>query len=213
MKSKTFAGLQAGVVDDPSIENNGGFEFASGMDIFSEPGVMKASPAMQELSYGTGAAPADVPRWMVDVYSGGTIRSYIAAGAKILESTNGSTYNLFLTNANGVNNGLGLWNGYVVYVNGANIGRAPVGNGAGKNDSYLTTLDSASINPIVTQGGTLKIGADRYVASLDESFTLTPRALKLPVGNKVAALAEHFQNLMVGVNAGSNLAIESSVYA
>ena len=43
------------MVDDPSVEDGGGFEFASGMDMFSEPEVMKASLALEEVSYGVGA--------------------------------------------------------------------------------------------------------------------------------------------------------------
>jgi hypothetical protein len=51
------------MIDDPSIEDKGGFEFASGMDIFSEPGVMKAAPAMESLNLGAGQdSPRSRPR-------------------------------------------------------------------------------------------------------------------------------------------------------
>ena len=220
MQSQTFRHFEIGMVDDPSIEDRGGFEFASGMDIFSEPGVLKACDAMTEVSYGTGAAPTTLPRWMVDtgVSGGSGIRAYIAAGAKILESTDGTTWNLFLTNGNGENLGLGIWNGYVVYPADTKIGRAPVGDGASKNDSYLTTLDSDSeFHPVIRQGGTLKIGAGRYVASLDESFNFTARAMKLTAEYRIRCLAEYLTNLYMGTRVGDGggavLNLDSSVFA
>src|SRR6185436_4446101 len=106
MQSATFGDFQVGIVDNPSIEDKGGFEFASGMHIFSEPGVLKACAAMTEVTYGASATPTDVPRWMVDTTDASDTRAYIAAGAKILESTDGITWNLFLTNSQGNNLGL-----------------------------------------------------------------------------------------------------------
>src|SRR5436853_5982011 len=111
MQSTSFKNFQIGMVDDPSVEGQGGFEFASGMDIFSEPGVLKACNAMEEVTYGTGATPSAVPLWMVDIYDtlSSTYRSYVAAGSKLLESTDGATFNLFLTNSKGTIKGLGPW--------------------------------------------------------------------------------------------------------
>src|SRR5262249_12978055 len=125
----------------------------------------------------------------------------------------GSTWNLFLTNSQGNNLGLSIWNGYVIYPSATKIGRTLIGDASGANDSYLTTLDSATSHPMVQQGSTLKIGAGRYVASLDESFTLTPQAIKLPVGYNVQALAEHLTNLYIATKPGTSLTgnINSSV--
>jgi len=41
-------------VSDPSAEHGGGFEFASGMDVFSEPGVMTASRAFENVTLDGG---------------------------------------------------------------------------------------------------------------------------------------------------------------
>lgn len=218
MKISPHGKFQVGIVDDPSVEDQGGFEFASGMDIFSEPGVLKACNAMTEVTYGASATPADVPRWMVDTTDASNIRAYIAAGDKILESTDGTTWNLFLTNSQGANLGLGIWAGYVIYPSATKIGRTLVGNAAGKNDSYITTLDSdTEFHPIVPQGGTLKIGAGRYIASLDESFTFTARAMKLQTEYRIRCLAEYLTNLYMGTRIGAAtgavLNQDSSVFA
>lgn len=203
MQSLTFGNFQVGIVDNPSIEDKGGFEFASGMDIFSEPGVLKACAAMSEVTYGASASPADLPNFMVDTADGSGTRAYLTAGAKILESTDGTTFNLFRTNTQGSNLGLGIWNGYVVYVAATKLGRAPVGNGAAGNDSYGTVDSDTEYHPVLPQGGTLKIAAGRYIASLDESFTLTAQAMKLPAGYRVTSLADHFSRLFMGTRFGA----------
>lgn len=217
MQSASFKNFQIGIVDDPSIEDQGGFEFASGMDIFSEPGVLKACNAMEEVTYGASATPTDVPRWMVDTADGSTIRGYITAGAKILESTDGATWNLFRTNGQGNNLGLGIWAGYVIYPSATKIGRTLVGDASAANDSYITTLDSdTEFHPVIPQGGTLKIGAGRYVASLDESFAFTARAMKLRTDYRVRCLAEYLTNLYmgtrIGASSGAVLNQDSSVF-
>lgn len=219
MKSTTFKNFQVGIVDDPSVEDQGGFEFASGMDIFSEPGVVKACPAMEEVSYGASASPTDVPLAMVDTtHTDGTVRLYVIAGDKVLQATSQSTFNLFLTNANGTNLGLAVWNGYVIYAHQTKIGRTPVNDASTKNDSYITTLDSdTEYHPMIQQGGTLKIGAGRYVASLDESFNFTAQALKLPVGYRIKTIVEYLNYLYAGTKIGAGgggvLTHDSSVFS
>lgn len=203
MQSATFKNFQVGQVDDPTNEDGGGFEFASGMDIFSDPGVLKACPAMAVVSYGTGATPTDVPRWMVDTADGSGIRAYIAAGDKLLESTDGTTFNLFLTDANGNILGLEIFNDYVWYPAATKLGRAPVGNAASKNDNFLTIDSDTEYHPLVRQGGTLKGGAGRYIFSVDEAGALSAQALKLPLGYRVRCLAEHFTKLFMGTRFGA----------
>jgi hypothetical protein len=64
------------------------------MDIFSEPRTIKASLALADVSFGVGAAPADTPRRADDI-GGSTNRMLVSAGDKLLESTDGSAFNLF----------------------------------------------------------------------------------------------------------------------
>lgn len=204
MQSQSFANFQVGQVDDPSLETDGGFEFAAGMDIFSEPGVLKPALAMTPVTLGTGAAPSSLPLFMVDsATSGSTIRAYIAAGAKILESTDGSTFNLFLTNANGDNLGLGIYNTYVWYASATKLGRAPIGVAASKNDN-LQTLDSdVEYHPMIQQAGTLKIGAGRYIAAVDESDNFYAQAMKVPIDYRIKTLEQYFSNLFSGIKIGA----------
>jgi hypothetical protein len=218
MKSLPFAGFQVGIVDDPFNDTNGGFEFASGMDIFSEPGVLKACNALAEVSYGTGATPTATPLWMVDtIDSLGATHAYIATGTKLLESTDGSTFNLFLTNSKGVNKGLGVFGDFVYYAADGYIGLVQIGVGGGAIDNYYTygTYTASDYYPIIQQGGTLKIAAGRYITSVDESLTFTPQAFKLPTNNLILCLTDHFDNIYIGGKwgyAGGSTAYDSSVF-
>lgn len=200
MKQASFGNFQVGMVPDPSIEDQGGFEFAAGMDIFSEPGVMKANWALA--SCGLESLPGGPFTHLVETFdSSGILRVYVAAGDKIFESTNGDDFDDFLTNSEGTILGLEIWNGYVVYASASKIGRAPIGNAAAKDDDYITTLPTDDLyHPMVIQAGTLKIGAGRYVSSLDESFTLTAQAMKVPVGYRIKCLAEHQGKLFAGTD-------------
>jgi hypothetical protein len=203
MKTASFGSFQVGIVDDPSIEDKGGFDFASGMDIFSEPGVLKACGKMVPVSFGTGAAPAVIPTWMVDTTDATQTVGYIIAGDKILESTNGATWNLFLTNANGANLGLGIYAGRVWYAAASKLGYAPVGAAGSKNDNFATIDTDAEYHPMILQSGTLKLGAGRYITSVDEAFAVTNQALKLVSGYRIKSLAEYLTRLFMGTKFGA----------
>lgn len=203
MRIASYGNFQKGIVDDPSVEDQGGFEFASGMDIFSELGVLKACAAMEEVTYGAGAAPTAIPSWADDTQNGANNYLYATAGDKLLESVNGGAFNLFLTNANGNNLGLKIFDTYVYYADDAAIGRAPVGNGAAKNDSYSATAGDTEFRPMLVQGGTLKIGSSRYISSIAEGGTVTAQAFKVPINYRIKCLADHFTRLFMGTRIGT----------
>jgi hypothetical protein len=220
MKSQSFGNFQIGIVDNPTIEDKGGFEFASGMDIFSEPGVLKACNVMAEVTYGASATPAAVPLWMTEaIDSLGAVRGYVAAGSKLLESTDGSTFNLFRTNTNGTIKGLGAWSGQVVYVADGKIGLVQIGVSASASDSYYSygSYTASDFYPVIIQGGTLKIGAGRYISSMDESLTVTPDVFKLPDTYRTLSLVNHFSRIYMGtklaLGAGSATVSGSSVFS
>jgi hypothetical protein len=195
MRIRSYGNFQVGMVDDPSVEDKGGFEFASGMDIFSEPGVLKANFALTAIS---GLSPTTFARWLKVTTDASSLRGYLAYGDKIYESTDGVTWSSFLTNANGTILGLDIWAGYVMYASTTKLGRCPVGNAAGKNDSWQTIDTDSEWHPMQQQGGTLKVGAGRYIVSVDESFNFTAQAMKIPIGYRVRTLANYFTKLFVG---------------
>jgi len=206
------------MVDNPSVENGGGFEFASGMDIFTEPGILKASYAMTEVTYGSGAAPTALP--LAGLYVNVPSGFYVATGSKILISTDGSTFDVFITNEQGTNKGLGHWNGFIVYLSAQYLGRVSVGLPvSGQSDTHIDFTANQFVSnyiPMVKQGGTLKIASSRYVHSVDEAFAATFQALKLQNELYAQTVTNHFSKLYVGTspdpNGGLAIGIGSSVF-
>jgi hypothetical protein len=193
MRISSYGNFQVGMVDDPSVEDKGGFEFASGIDIFSEPGVLKACNLMTSIpgSFGTS-----LPRFMAT--DNNEASSYLAIGDKVYRSTDGETWSSFLTDSQGTILGLEMFNGYVWYAASTKLGRCPVNDAPSKNDSFAT-INSGIIHPMVKQGGTLKIGCSRYVASVDEASVVTTQALKLPIGMITTTLEDYLTRLFAGV--------------
>ena len=75
------------MIDDPSVEDKGGFEFASGISIFEEPGVIKANFAMAAC---TGLPSIfTMPRALVTTVISGTLTGFLTVDDKIYTSTDG----------------------------------------------------------------------------------------------------------------------------
>jgi hypothetical protein len=134
MKQFTFRNFEVGIVDNSSIETQGGFEFASGIDIFSEPGVAKASFAMTPVS----GLPLlfTMPRSLVTGLSGGVLYGYVTVDRAIYESTDGINWTLFLTSSLCVIDNLAIYNGYIFYTTNPNLGRCPIHTG--QSDTWQT---------------------------------------------------------------------------
>ncbi len=199
------------MVDDPSIEDQGGFEFASGMDIFSEPGTIKANYAMVEAAYGSGAAPTANP--LAAFYTNSPSALFVVMGNKILINVAG-TFQVFLTNSQGAIKGFSKFGNYIAYVAANYLGRAVIGSTvSGQNDTLIDCTANQFISsyiPMRVQAGTLKIGSTRYIHSLDEAFAMSFQALKLKDGSFISSLVNHFNNLYAGNANGDEQ--DSSVY-
>ncbi len=211
MPSASFKNFQIGMVDDPSIEDQGGFEFASGMDIFSEPGTIKANYAMQECLYGAGATPDALA--MAGFYSNNPSGLFVSMGNKVLLNNSG-TFQVYLTNSQGAIKGFSKFGNYLTYASANYLGRANIGGAvSGQNDTLIDFSANPFISsyiPMQVQAGTLKIGSSRYVHSVDESFAASFQALKLKDGSFVSSLVNHFNNLYLGNANGDEQ--DSSVY-
>lgn len=213
MKSITFAHFEAGIVDDPSNESKGGFEFASGIDIFSEPGVAKASFAMAAVS----GLPtiSSMPKGFATAVDSATLYGFLAVNDKIYVTTDGINFSLFLTDSQGTINNLSTYNGYVFYVSGAVLGRCPITNSAAKTDNWQT-LASASAYPMKVHAGNLQIGNGRYISSIDELFNFTAQAMKVPTDWSILTLATYQGRLMIGTailnNAGVIVGEDATVF-
>lgn len=211
MKSQSFGNFQVGMVDDPSIEDQGGFEFASGMDIFSEPGVMKASFAMTEVSYAGGVTLTALP--LAAFYTNNPSGLFVVTGNKILASTTG-VFDVYLTDSQGTIKGMAKFGSYINYASANYLGRANIGSTvSGQNDTlidFTANPFNSSYHSMRVQAGALKIGSGRYVHSVDEAFAASFQALKLKTGANISALVNHFNNSYIANANGDEQ--DSSVY-
>jgi hypothetical protein len=73
-----------------------------------------------------------------------------------------------LTNTEGNILGLKIFDGHIYYAADTERGRAPLGNAAGKDDTYATIEDDDEYHPMELLAGTLKFGPGRYVGSVAE---------------------------------------------
>lgn len=188
------------MLDDPSIEDKGGFEFASGMSIFEEPGVLKANFSMSAC---TGLPTiTSMPRGFATTPISGTLTGFLTVDDKIYSSTDGIAWSAFLTNSFGTIDNIAIYNGYIFYTSGVHVGRCPVNNAAAKTDNW-NLVSNALWHPMVTQGGTLKIGHGRYIASCDESFTYTAQAMKVPADYAILTLKNSQNQIFGGTTLGT----------
>jgi hypothetical protein len=217
MKLASFGNFQIGQVDNPSVENKGGFEFASGMDPFSEPGVIKAALAMADVTLTEGLTQTKTIAQMVEYISDDVVGILAAHGDDVWISVSGivfegsTTFTKLFSGTKGTILGLAVFNGYLFYATATNIGRITLGSFDDQDDDFIDTgVEDSPYHPMVVQGGTLKVGNGRYVGSIDEDSTFTAQALKLPVGYVVKTMAAHFDRLFVGANEGQAAANVSS---
>jgi hypothetical protein len=209
MRIATYGNFQRGIVDDPSVEDQGGFEFASGMDIFSEPGVLKACLAMEAVTRDSGIGTLNaLPLWMVDVAEGSSTRTYICFGSKIIHSNSGAlnsgqNWELFITNSQGTILGMAAWAQYLAYASETKLGRVAIHNAATQSDSYASLNGDPEHHPMFIQGGALKIGDGRYVDSLSESYVFSNQVMKVPHDYRVKCLADIFGKLIIGTKFGA----------
>jgi hypothetical protein len=215
MKTASFGNFQVGMVDDPSVEDKGGFEFASGMDIFSEPGVMKAALAMEAVPLGTGVVLDALPTHLASSPLSFGSLAFIAKGDDVLKL--GTSADSYITNGEGNIDGLATWAGYVLYstATSTDLGRVPISSSnpaADKDDTYLSLSDAMSSDKrsFLIQAGSLKISSYRYVDLLNESFALKSQALKLTDAIQVTALANYQNSVFVGSRTPFNPAITST---
>lgn len=196
MRVSTYGNFQVGILENPSIEDKGGFEFASGMDIFSEPGVLKACQKMKSVTL-NGGLTLDGVLNDIDITSDTGFLGFAICNDKVIKSTDGDNWSTFLTNSNGAMFGLKVFNGYLFYASVNKLGNTIITSSAGKNDNFAS-LTTNYYHPLAVQGGTLKVGHDRYIASINEAFSFTSQAMKMPNGYSAKTLADHLSRLYIG---------------
>lgn len=202
-----------GIAQSPHV----GFGDIRNLDIFTIPGVARLNNKLTKKSASTVDAQI---KWIV---------KNPASPAKIYAiDSNGSIYNSSdsgvtwaeLTDKAGTGQGMAVWKDYLFVAENAKVHTYGPLSGSPDWLEFQTDLDSdTNWHPMLVSknDGKLYIGADRYVASLEEvsgqnfadgdsgTYTWTARALDLPEDYKVKCLAELGDDLMIGTWQGTNI--------
>jgi len=184
--------FSVGILEDKTIQARNGFSYCAGMDIFSEPGILKASQVL------TAETQADSPNNITDAPTriikygdywyvlGGTGRIYNNSANWILVHTD--------TNS-GVGQSMIVFNGNLHWMGNTTMGKF---DGTTWTDSFKTGFTSSSYHPMIIFENSLRIGNGRYVATWDGSAAPELTDLTLPTGYTVRTLEIFGNRIIIG---------------
>ena len=180
-----------------------------GMDLHSEPGVMKVNQALVKES---GSTIDDFVKTIVPCSDGNTYL-FGATSGKIWKRTSGGSYSLEATASPAAGNAGILWaeefNGYIYYAMQSRLGRVAVGSPtswAGRNDSWATfTVTDDTYHPMIIKNLELWIADGYLLAQVDDGGTFTANALDLETQYRISSIGETAYELILGTYIGANV--------
>lgn len=206
---------QSGI--SPSVVS-GEFSDMRCVDIYSEPGLLKAGFIGNKK---TGTTVTGLVKWLsLRDGASSVVYAYDSANKLYTAADAGGSWSQVTgnTTTSGSGNGMIVWKGYVITARNTAIDIYNISDASWTNGWGGLTLESDEFHPmLVGQDDILYIGNGRYVASIKENsgstfdptksatYTATAQALDLPSGYRVRCLAEFGTNLMIGTWQGSNI--------
>lgn len=169
---------------------------AQGLDLHSEPGIIKVN---QKLTKESGTTIDDLVKTAV-VCSDGNTYLFGSTNGKIWKRTSAGVYSLEVTASAGILDAR-EYQGYIYYSMQSNLGRVAVGaptDWTTRNDSWATfTNTDADFHPIQEQNAVLYIGDKNYVAQVDAGV-FSANALDIAAPYRIKALGKMLTNLLIG---------------
>ena len=196
IKINNFSG---GLADSDKIGVKGSFADGVGLDIHSEPGVLKVNQALKKES---GTTVTDLCKFAVPCSDGNSY--WFGDSGKIYKRTSAGVWSLVHTNGNGANLGAIEFDDYIYYASATALGRyGPLSGSPSWTDSWKT-LDSATYHPMTVQGLYLLIGNGRKIATVDDTGTFTAQGTpdvtlaELPPNYEIRTLINFGIDVLVG---------------
>lgn len=200
--------FQGGISDSKYAGIQNSLAEIVGLDLHSEPGIVKVSQALTKIS---GTTIDDAVSKIV-VASDGKAYLFGKTNGKIWSLTTGGTLTLEATNTAASPGILDAYeyNGYLYYAASAKLGQWQIGTAfSGRNDAFATfTNGNTSYHPMFVKNGVLYIGDGYLVAQVDDSTgspVFTANALDIPKKYVVQSLGEVDVDLVVGATTNSVL--------
>ena len=198
--------FSGGLADSVRVGMKGSLAEGVGLDIRSEPGILKVSQAMT-LESGT----------IVDTFckfrllaTDGNAYFFGDAG-KVYKRTSAGVWTNPYTDANGTIVGCGEFNGNIYWATNTKLGQIATTNAAssgtwgGANNNF-GTLTAATYHPMAVQGLFIFIGNARQVASVDDTGALTLGGTpsitldSLPPNYQISAIDKFGIDIVVGAS-------------
>lgn len=193
-----FSGGQA---DSDKLGVKGSFAEGIGLDIHSEPGLLKCN---QKLKKESGTTVADFARFAVACSDGSSY--WFGDTGKIYKRTSAGVWTLAHT-ATGAILGATEFDDYLYYATATTLGRyGPISATPTWVDSWQI-LTSATWHPMTVQGLYLLIGNNRKIATVDDSGTFTAQGTpdvtlnELPHNYEIRTLINFGIDVLVGTTA------------
>ena len=179
-----------GFSDSPEIGIKNSFTYGQGLDIHSEPKVLKVLQKLTKKSPVSGANEVtDLVKTSVACSDGNTY--LFGDGGKIYKRTSLGVYTLVYTDTNGAILGSGEHNGYLYWATAVKLGRKSIPGQADWSDAnkdWNTITSDADYHPMTVCWEEIYIGCKNDLASVDISGTFTPSALDLPPEERIRSL-------------------------
>jgi hypothetical protein len=187
-----------------------------GIDLHSEPGIMKVN---QKLTKESGSTIDDFVRAIVPCSSGDT---YIfgSTSGKVWKRTSAGAYSL-VTTVSPAAGAAGIldakeYDGYIYYATQNRLGRWQIGSAADwstRNDNFGTfTNGNANFHPMIIQNLVLYIGDGNLVAQVDAgTFSANALDFDLLTEQQVSAIGLYLTDIVAGVYKGESI-VEAEGY-
>ena len=175
-----------GLSDSPEIGIKNSFSWGQGLDIHSEPRVLKV---LQKLTKKSGTTVTDLVKTSIACSDGNTY--LFGDGGKIYKRTSAGVYSLVYTDANGAILGSGEHNGYLYWATASKLSRKPIPGASDWSDivhDWKTLTADSNYHPMTVCWEELYIGCANDLASVDISGTFTSSALDLPPEERIRCL-------------------------
>lgn len=195
-----------GIADSDYLGIEGSVAEIVGLDIHSEPGVIKVN---QKLTKESGSTVDDLVKARVACSDGKTY-FFGSTNGKIWSRTSGGTWTLEAT-ASPAAGSAGIldareYQGYIYYAMQSRIGRVAVGAAwSTRNDSWATfTKTDASFHPMKEVNLVLYIGDANLVAQVDAG-TFSANALDIAAPLRIKSLGRAGTDLLIGTYIADNI--------
>lgn len=203
-----------GILDGHYQTNYNSLMFMSGMDPFSERGVLQNSRAMAKEQTTTNGVNAMVACSDGNVYM-------FTSGGEVIQRTPSPVYTTVYSGGGGGWGSAAILNafehiGYLYIATGANLYRWQIGAawafGVGVTLVGAFTAADALYKPMIQKFDTLYIGDGRYVAQVGSTGTFTANAFDLTSTWRITCLGETSREIVIGTTTPTNTTSRSRVF-